>query len=368
MLFYWDNKFQNESVGEKKVYIQCKQCQFVYFYLLTRIGYGSDIAPYWIGNESAKQNAQKKSRQNLGERLDEEAEPVPCPQCGWINIDLIEGYRKTRYRFFDSIAIFIVLVGSAIFLITSWFLSIGPAVDRWLVPYCLIGGPLVSFGVGMLLILLRDWLRGLIQPYRDFQRTGKLPIGTPPALIWNPTTNKFQLADQTCARIQPVEDWVEFWIGRDSLPKVCCGCLGPSTKGCEIPCKLTQALALQIPFCSDCKKKSDLQMIKIGFISLALGYLAQATVMSVFPVQLQDPWLIWMLVAVTIPFISLTIASNWVKQVSARRVDTDRAITRLRFRNRDYQQAVILSQKSQIEQISEEGLVNSQIEQNGKNN
>lgn len=74
------------------------------FYELTMIGIGTTSAPYGLGATSAETTSKDLSALELQNRLIDEAELVPCPRCHWINEELIEGYRRSRYRWAAPLA------------------------------------------------------------------------------------------------------------------------------------------------------------------------------------------------------------------------------------------------------------------------
>src|SRR4051812_32296031 len=159
MVFYYGKRFDSASVGTRLVEVVCDQCGCAYFYELARVGRGSASAPYAIGSTGAARSATEQAQRDLGQRLEEEAELVPCPKCQWINDDLVLGYRRGRYRGWTKFAAGLGLVGTVASLFGAWFLSIGPEADRGGVPSFLIGGPAVSIAMAGFLLLVRHLLR-----------------------------------------------------------------------------------------------------------------------------------------------------------------------------------------------------------------
>src|SRR5665213_2105223 len=126
MFLFWEKRVDAEQGGGRVVRVECAKCGCEYFYELTRIGTGSRSVPYGIGVARATRSVQEQSKRDLTRRLATEAELVPCPQCNWINDDLVQGYRCGRYRSFGTLAIGIGVVGTALSLVAAWFISIGP--------------------------------------------------------------------------------------------------------------------------------------------------------------------------------------------------------------------------------------------------
>ncbi len=194
MFLYFGKRFDSTQVGRRVVKVECNRCGCEYFYELTRIGIGAASAPYGIGTGSASRRAQKLSETDLQKRLTREADLVPCPRCNWINDELVQGYRRGRYRGLNKLALLVGIIGTACGLICAWFVSIGPPADRGAVPYVLFGGPAVFVLLTIAVILLRNALRWLIRPNRHFPRAPKLPPNTPPALMLDSATGQLRLA------------------------------------------------------------------------------------------------------------------------------------------------------------------------------
>jgi hypothetical protein len=159
MFFYFGKAYRSLAAGGSVVGVVCDQCGCTYYYELARTGSGASTAPYWFGTLSAHQASQNQSETDLQRRLAREAELVPCPDCNWISEELVKGYRLGRYRGLGKFAFALALAGSILSLVVAWYLSIGVPVDRWAVPYVLIGGPGTFIAAAMLLLFLRAWLR-----------------------------------------------------------------------------------------------------------------------------------------------------------------------------------------------------------------
>src|ERR1700733_2571092 len=98
MIFYFGRHYASTSIGGRIREVICDKCKYQYFYELTLMGAGSANAPYAIGSDAADKRATEQAERDLEKRLADEAELVPCPKCHWINDNLIQGYRRGRYR------------------------------------------------------------------------------------------------------------------------------------------------------------------------------------------------------------------------------------------------------------------------------
>jgi hypothetical protein len=195
MLFYYGKRYDAAKAGQRIVKVGCDRCGCEYFYELTRVGAGAASAPYGIGTQSAIRQAQAMSEQDVQKRLAHEADLVPCPSCNWINDELVQGYRRGRYRGLSGAALLFGILGTASALICGWYVSIGPPADRGAVPYIVVGGPVVVISFACALLVLRSLLRRLIQPNRRFPQPPKLPRGSPPALVLDNATGALCVAE-----------------------------------------------------------------------------------------------------------------------------------------------------------------------------
>src|SRR5437870_905278 len=86
------------ATGRRIESVTCDRCNTHYFYELFRTGIGKASAPYFLFQDSAQRRADERAREDLAKRSNREAEMVPCPNCLWVNEDLIVRYRKSKYR------------------------------------------------------------------------------------------------------------------------------------------------------------------------------------------------------------------------------------------------------------------------------
>ena len=320
--------------------VVCDNCGCTYYYQLARIGTGAHTAHYGLGTSSASQQAQEQSETDLQRRLALEAELVPCPQCNWISAELVNGYRLGRYRAVDKVAFALGFAGSILSLVVAWFLYIGSPLDRWALPYVLIGGPATFAALTMTLLLLRSWLRGRIQPNRAFPDEPRLPPATPPALLLEPATECLRLAKPPST---PAAELLDVPVGRHELPATCCECLEPGTTDHGYPIHVTRLLPLVIPRCADCARKANREWQRISLCFAVTGLLIGcALVVGMARAKVELSIIIFsslMLLGVTATLASV-VASARTAPVKVVSRDRSRGVVRLRFRNPDYMPVV----------------------------
>ena len=173
---------------------------------------------YGIGKSAAIRSSEKQAQADSRNRLSHEAELVPCPKCNWINDDLVEGYRRGRFRSLRTLAIGIGTFGTIGSLIGAWFIWVDPAPDHGALPYFLFAGPAISVSLGIALVLLRKWLRSRIQPNREFPLRPGCRLARRQPLSWTKKPESFTCAKRD-VRYSDNSEWHNFQIGRDQLPR-----------------------------------------------------------------------------------------------------------------------------------------------------
>jgi uncharacterized protein (DUF983 family) len=358
MIFYYGKTYTYAQAACAVVGIRCEKCRCQYYYELARVGTGSATASYGLGTSSAMQTADEKSADDLQKRLAEESELVPCPNCNWISEELVAAYRRTRYQAVGGCAFFSALILTVISLISAWFISIGNQLDRWLLPYLLVGVPVVMCLLTLGMFQVQRWLQNRIQPNRDYPQPPTLPLGTPPALLLDESTQQLRLAkpnpkpastsnvsdvplakpDSTPASTNNV---LEFQLGRHTLPEVCCVCLQAAADGVGETVQLSTPIPLRVPMCLECSQESNRTYWRSYRKSFFTGFLVGAGVIGFIAWREQD-WctaVVWSLVLLMIVLIvAATVASSRSRQVKIVGSDPERGVYLLEFRNPEYVQ------------------------------
>jgi hypothetical protein len=336
MIPYFSRRFETSQSGTRLASVECEQCNCQYFYELTRIGTGTASAAYGLGATSAEASSQLQSTAELQDRLTGEAELVACPQCHWINAELVEGYREGRYRWAAPLAAGVAFFGTVAALISAAYLWFGPAVDRVALPYVLIGGPGISVSIGVAIVLVRNFLRSRIRPNRDFPDPPRVPAGVPPALLLDEATQTLKPVERDVVSASDECGWHDFQIGRHQLPQSCCQCMNEASDEHVWKHPVTVAVELSLPRCAECRRKSGKEYLLAWIVSLAVSL---GTGIGALLMTGLDDEFFWIL-AVCHVLVSLGIAAFYASARSAparlRIVDQSRGIVRLRFRNPAY--------------------------------
>ena len=130
--------------GARLVEVDCEECSTRYGYVMERRATASSATLYWIGD--TKTRAEYKARAALERKLDEDRDIVPCPQCAWVQSDMVQWARRNRLLWLRVVGI--VLTTVPVILAALMFLLERPA----LVWSHLL--PIAAAGVGLIVLQL----------------------------------------------------------------------------------------------------------------------------------------------------------------------------------------------------------------------
>lgn len=247
-------------------------------------------------------------------------------------MELVTGYRLSRYRWMGPLAVGVAFFGTIAALISAAFLWYGPPADYGALPYVLVLGPGVSMALGGLLLLTRNLLRSRILPNRHFPAPPRIPPGVPPALLLDEATETFHLASGDEIPFPSECEWFDFQIGRHRLPVCCSQCLQEASPESVWTHPVTVAVQFLVPRCDECQRKSKREYLLTWPFAFAVSAGAGIGLLLMFPF---DESIFWIL-AVCHVMLSLGCAAFYASARSApvrlKIVDRSRGILRLRFR------------------------------------
>lgn len=340
MIVHWSKHIKIEQLGKRVVSVECSHCGCEYYYTLIRIGTGSATAPYSIGVGRATKSAQKQANEELNRRLNSEAELVPCPQCFWINDELVEGYRQGRYRSLMGFAVFFAIIGSVIPLVYAWLYFADPALARTVLGYFFLGGTVLCWACAGGIISLRNWLRNRIQPNRHFPQPPRLPPGIPTAFVVDPSSGELAPAIAEVPEGEFSNGWLHFRIGHDHIPALCCDCLQPALAGQGHKANVTSTMHLEILRCADCARQARWTYWRTLLTAVAIVLLLTSGMAAWLRFQPSDLWILVVGADVILLALSFFLASRAIRPVKVRDQDRSRGIVQLRFRNPEYASVV----------------------------
>ncbi len=310
--------------------VRCEKCDCVYYYQKRRLGVGRSVRLYgFIGksNNSANQQANDE----VARRLETESDPVPCPKCHWINEQLVDGYRRTRYRSLTSWGIWLFSFGTLISLIVAYVLSVGAVQDRVYIPYVLIVGPFTSALLAGICFGAQWLLRKLTNPNHRYPQKPILPFGVPQALLLDPTSNQLVPHEKGRESDDEADDpWIIVPMTQVVVP-VACFCCNAKEQLTIDP--VASQSGLPIMKCTPCRRQQRNR--KVLFV--LVGLLLSATI-GAFVIRLADEvgYVIYGSVILVSALVMLVLASLFDPTVDVSMIDRDRGIMRLGFSNPEF--------------------------------
>ncbi len=259
MLVYVSRKFTATVTGKELKSVTCEKCATEFHYELSRTGSGEASAAYYVGQDAAKNRAEKRAKESLVKRLSRETEMVPCPQCKWINSAAIAQFRKTRYQGTLIFGIVLSLFGFITALILYWTYEDTFRKPRQAFPKEVAVTCGISVGVFAFFWLAQRLLRRGIDPNRSKDRNGnpRVPIGTPPALLKRIGPGGeavLEAVPSELSNLQEEASWATFRVGQLVWVPMCVECLDAATTVYKMP-MVAEGKPIPAPLCQGCLRR-----------------------------------------------------------------------------------------------------------------
>lgn len=253
MSFYFSKEFTATQNGSTLRDARCEKCGCAYHYELARTGFGAASSPYMLNNAGAAARAQRRAVNNLRKRLATDAEAVPCPQCGWVQADMVRWLQRDYLRRLSKWTIAFAVVAMVALFIWWYMIYLDRGSDAREMQEVYTWAVLVV-GVACALLGVRRMLASMQDPNRHFPARSRVRPGTPPALL--------RVEADEPARYVPAREeeltvmvgrWAEVQMQRAVLPDACCLCLGGADCVFSVPYRLSSPL-LEVPLCRGCRR------------------------------------------------------------------------------------------------------------------
>jgi hypothetical protein len=98
--------------------VHCQGCNLDYVYLIERTATGEGTSFLFLDNSGASQRAGKKAEAALRQKLENELDVVPCPQCGHLTPDMVAEAQRLRYRWLLITGLVFLPITAILFVIT----------------------------------------------------------------------------------------------------------------------------------------------------------------------------------------------------------------------------------------------------------
>jgi len=348
MIVYFGQNFTAAKTGTAVREVICEKCGCDYRYRLFRRGAGSGTSPYSMDNKGAQRRAENMAAKKLQKLLLYAVDPVPCPECGWIQADMVDEYQSRHHGWLYGLAItFAILFGVAIFL---WSVIATKGYDRAMksddVMVLIVMGVLLAMGVG-LPILTRKLLIRRLNPNRNFpQRPDPIP-GAPKAFRPGEEGVLDALpadapAGQLSYQHMPPEiepgGWVTVQLALWPVPATCCSCLGQTQQVRMYTATATNSMKLPVRLCDQCRKfyrTKSLVWMLIGFIICGAGAFFWVASSGRKDDEVVA-WLVGGFAGLLGVGIAAALAHSFARPVGFSRFNGPLNTVRVRFKNSDY--------------------------------
>jgi hypothetical protein len=350
MIIYVGRNYTAAMAGAVVRDVACEKCGCAYHYKLVRRGQGTGSAPYYIGQGSAQRRAESGARDSVERLLARDIDPVPCPDCGWFQADMVREVRRRSLRWLRTVAIFggILTAGALLIYLPAATEGLNRPMrtEDQIVTIVLATAVILSIAGP---ILLRRMLLNARDPNRYFPerpipipgaprpwKDGDDPFAAAPASPVNEPANAATLAYQRMpAEVEP-GGWVTVQLLDMPVPGECCMCLNPTPDA--IAMKKGQLTAVPVKVCPACRAALNRRRWRwaLGTAALfAAGAVACALTPN-FRWGVQGTAIFAGIVAFVGLLPGLIIGEVMSHPARLGRFDGRLNTLRIRFRNRDY--------------------------------
>jgi hypothetical protein len=168
LMFFWLLSKNVKVRGSTVVGTRCQQCGEKYHYQLKRAAWGQNPS-----KTMAREMAQKQLRGKLRNDID----PVPCPDCGWFQEEMVLLLRERRLRWLRALGIACVALGMALGLgVAIWAQEqlVSPTVATLLAALAIAVVPLLG---GAAFLLLRHFDNARYDPNDPETEQERIELG-----------------------------------------------------------------------------------------------------------------------------------------------------------------------------------------------
>lgn len=335
--------------------VRCEKCGCDYSYEMIRRGTGAASTAYGLFARRLPKAAAAEAAESLQQHLEQDHDPVGCPDCGWIQSTMVADLRRRAYRWMTkpALAVFVFLmVFAGLFAVTGVLGKVQGA-----------RGPLATKGLLIALILaviavivisvtagLRNVLRSRIDPNRGHpDEPGYVP-GAPQAISLSDSSRGRPLADFNRNPKLPYErkrrelepgGWITVQLAHFRCPPLCCKCLSATSEVHKL--RITRLAQASVPFCADCRRRAMHSRVMfyatVILVCAGAGFLLPLLCRAKFDINISA--LIAIIFGVLALIVGALLSFRFPGPVRFSRFRHDLNTVRLRFRNPAYASLVI---------------------------
>ena len=142
------------STGSVVKSVRCESCGEEYHYLMTRQVEGEGTSLFFLNNRGAKKRAKVRSRELLMEELESSCDSVPCPSCGWYQMNMVVMLRQQRWSWMKTVGWLTLLPAAVCLLMVFSVMSLYEATEgrgmvlTWLTRMAILVGVSLALFLG----------------------------------------------------------------------------------------------------------------------------------------------------------------------------------------------------------------------------
>ena len=348
MIVYVGRSYTSSRTGTAVRHVKCEKCGCDYCYRLFRRGSGAASSRYGLDNKGAQTRAENVAAKKLQKLLLYGVDPVPCPDCGYFQAEMVEEYQSRFHGWLYGLAMtFGILLGVAAVL---WLCISTKGFERAMnqddtVVLIVMCGLLVAGIFGP--ILLRKLLIRTKNPNKNYpNRPDPIP-GAPKAfrpgeegvLDALPMEGEAASGQQLAYQNAPPEiepgGWVTVQIALWPVPRVCCSCLQETQPVKQYTARGQLKFPLRV--CSTCAQRYRWRSVLLVTIPIVLLAASGAISMLMQPkVDAGMPLALGLCGGIAGLIIGLILAARLGRPLRFSRFNGPLNTIRVRFKNSDY--------------------------------
>ena len=359
MFIYVARNYTASIAGAVVRDVSCEKCGCAYHYRLIRRGQGTGTAPYYLGQGGAERRAQTGAINELEHSLAREIDPVPCPDCGWFQAEMVREIERRSFRWLKTVALVggIVAAGALAIFAASASGGLQHALrteDQLIAAVLTAAFVIAAFGPVMLrraILRARDPNRlfpqhptlipGAPRPWKD-DEDGSVAVTPPPSSSSSRAMarrdNFGPLAyPRTPPEVEP-GGWVTVQLLDMPVPAECCMCLSATLD--TLALKKNDLVVVPVKVCAECRSalKGRRWRWALGTVMVCAAAAFGFTLLPDVARQMGTPlnYIFTGGIAFVALIIGLVSGEKFAKPAKLGRFDSHLNTLRIRFNNRDY--------------------------------
>lgn len=95
--------------GSRFKFVECAQCTQKFVYQMIRVATGRGSSPFCLFNEDAQARAENRAQADLETQLATGCDPVPCPKCGWYQVEMVTSLREHHHEWMYTLSLYLFI-------------------------------------------------------------------------------------------------------------------------------------------------------------------------------------------------------------------------------------------------------------------